>query len=401
MRALDGLVAWSFTRSSCSDLLPSRILLQIVLLLTLMGASHATMAELPVAYPKQALAPLYSYDSEDAMFGSNIAIDGSTAVVGIPDGDPDAGRVALFSRDSSGYWKRTATLRGTSSAKTFGRSVAASTGRILVASQASIYLYAWDGSAWKNVQKVGLGYNAVVNQVRLSDGYAVVGAQEWQTGHRYVLVFGLSSGNVLKLIAKIIPTDITPDRFFVQDISVSGNTVVVGAVGAAYVYSCDTTSCRQQQKLIPNDDYNSSSFGYSVAVRGSLLLVGSPFFPWQNSSSDPTGSVYVYTAVNGTWAETNLIRPSVQDVGPYINFGEYLALGGDRLVVAAQANPRSNSTSSTNQFSYSYSGTTFTALQQLAGSAYPQAIALSGRTALSLDGPNEYARPLLRVYALK
>lgn len=374
--------------------------IQALLLFAAACAAGPAMAALPVAYPTQTLSPLPSeHHQYDDTFGKDIAVDGSTAVVGIPGYGSDPGSAAVFTRGSDGSWTRVVTLKS-SSAKTFGRAVAISSGRMLIASQASIYLYALKDGVWQYVEKIGLGFSANVRHVRLSENFAAVNVVDTSAYRSYVLVYGFSDQNFLKSIAKL-----TPNGGYVYefggDMALSDNTLVLGGEESAYVFTCSTSSCRQQQKLIPKlgDDDTGLSFGRAVAVRGSTLLVSSPY--WQGSET-AEGRVWVYTLKDNVWTVTGYLRPTSQQApGGYRLFGEMLALGPDRLVVAAQA-VTNQPTNDINQFTYAYGGSTFTPVQVLAGSGDPKAIAISGRTALSsdFDGQPE-APPIVDVYTLK
>ena len=343
--------------------------------------SSAALAALPIVYPTQKLTPLAADDNPTwKSFGQATAIDGSTLVVGVPTRDNFAGAVALFSRSSSGSWNRFATLKGSSTAREFGRAVAVSSGHLLVASKASIYHYALTDGAWRYVEKIGLGFGADVKHVRLSKNLAAVNVVDMSAGTTttYVRVFGFTDQNKLKSLAKLTPADSLPYEFQ-GDVAVSDTHVVIGGsyYGTAYVYSCGSTSCRLQQQLVPSDQDNDNavSFGTAVAVRGSVLVVSAPY--------EISPRAYVFALTKGGWAETGILLPD--DVGTSLqSFGLELSLSADRLLVAGSGSPQQG-ISHPHQFTYSYSGSTFTPLQTLSGAGEPKAVAISGRTAVSQD----------------
>src|SRR5262245_46689716 len=97
---------------------------------------------------------------------------------------------------------------------------------------------------------------------------------------------------------------------FGSSIAISGNTAIVGApnadkpfatdVGAVYVFVHDGTNWVQKQKLMASDGAASDLFGSSLAIDGSVIVVGAPRADVAGSDS---GAAYVFRLSGSTWIE--------------------------------------------------------------------------------------------------
>lgn len=152
-----------------------------------------------------------------------------------------------------------------------------------------------------------------------------------------------------------------PDDFFGTSVAVSGDTVVVGAVGeassttginstpnetapfsgAAYVFVRSGGTWSQQAYLKASNTGKSDSFGISVAVSGDTLVVGakaedsgtSGVNKTPNESASDSGAAYVFVRSGGTWSQQAYLKAS--NTGASDRFGESVAVSGDTVVVGA------------------------------------------------------------------
>jgi hypothetical protein len=94
--------------------------------------------------------------------------------------------------------------------------------------------------------------------------------------------------------------------------------------GAVYVYSYDekTAEWTSQPTLRPTDGGGGSLFGFSIALRGDLMVVGAP--------AAGVGSVRTFVRTADTWVEE---APLQSGTGGF--FGLTIALGEDHLAVGA------------------------------------------------------------------
>jgi hypothetical protein len=276
-------------------------------------------------------------------FGSAVAVAGNTAVVGAFDhDDDDAGRVYVFSKTAGG-WEQTAELKGsdTVAGYNFGVAVGISGTTIVVGasshdstSAGRAYVFTKAATGWKQVAELSSPGTSLAHiSVAISGTTIVVG---WNYPNSPV------SGPAQPGVACVYTKTATGWRrsavlrgpnttSFGYSVAVSGSTVVVGAisappadpVGRTYVFTKTATGWRQSGVLNSPDAANAFSFGYSVAVSGSTALVG----------SGGTGPVYVFTKTATGWRKLAGLKG--RDTVSGDGFGSTLALSGTAAVVGA------------------------------------------------------------------
>jgi hypothetical protein len=128
---------------------------------------------------------------------------------------------------------------------------------------------------------------------------------------------------------------------FGYSVAVSGTLAVVGALqatvdghqyqGAAYVFAESDGIWSEQQKLTSSDGGADDNFGKTVATDGTTVLVGA-----HGATVDGhryQGAVYVFRESGGTWTQQQKLVASDGAGGD--NFGGALALNGDTALVGA------------------------------------------------------------------
>lgn len=128
------------------------------------------------------------------------------------------------------------------------------------------------------------------------------------------------------------PDKARKDARFGAAVSISGDTVVVGApgergkghsTGAVYVFTYMDTHWAQTQRLA-SEDADDRGFGSSVSIDAQSLVVGAP---------DGAGSASVYRVINGQWTlQARLTSPSSDHAQ---RFGACVAVSGDYLLIGA------------------------------------------------------------------
>ena len=239
-------------------------------------------------------------------FGSAVAVDGDTLVVGAPtDDDPsNSGAAYVFKSDNAGLtWSEVAKLKASDAAEAdlFGASVAISGGTIVIGA------YSVDG-------------------VGTSSGSAYV-FQSDDDGETW-------SDKSLKLTAG----DAATFDNFGAAVAVDGDTIVVGAhgdddpsnSGAAYVFQRDGKTWPQVAKLKASDAAEFDLFGGAVAVAGDTVVVGSPA---DDDAGSASGSTYVFRRLGLGWSQVAKFTATDANAGD--NFGSSVAIDGDTLVAGA------------------------------------------------------------------
>jgi hypothetical protein len=140
-------------------------------------------------------------------------------------------------------------------------------------------------------------------------------------------------------------------------ISLSGNTLAVGApgeasatatdpannaapgAGAVYVFVRTGASWIQQAYLKASNIDMGDGFGTSVSLSGDTLAVGAPGEA-SATATDPTdntasgaGAVYVFIRKDGAWSQQAYVK--AQNIGAKDQFGQSVSLSQDTLVVGA------------------------------------------------------------------
>ncbi|MBT3980661.1 MAG: hypothetical protein HOE90_04860 [Bacteriovoracaceae bacterium] len=157
-----------------------------------------------------------------------------------------------------------------------------------------------------------------------------------------VYIFDRSS-NSWYYETELTPSGVVAGDSFGNAVSVSGQSVLVGATGqdtggslrgAAYIFNWDPSSNSYYQKamLQAADTDSGDYFGNSVALDGNFAAIGSYNHDLPASNA---GAVYIfgYNSYSGTWGEGGKIQPG--DIGSGDKFGTSVALSGKRVIAGA------------------------------------------------------------------
>jgi len=286
-----------------------------ILILGLLGFSQDAYAP-----PFDEIAKITASDAVASdQFGTSVSISGDTAIVGAP-GDDDAGAQSgsayIFVR-SGATWTQEAKLTASDAAAddVFGWSVSIS------------------------------GDTAIVSAIFDDDGGS-------SSGSAYVFVKPGGGWVDSTQTAKLTASDAAANDRFGESVSISGDTIIVGAVqdddggsesGSAYVFVkpgggwADST---QTAKLTASDAAAGDSFGQSVSISGDTAIVGAfgvgPF----------TGSAYVFVKPGGGWADsTQTAKLTASDAAPSDSFSQSVSISGDTAIVGAQGDDDGGSAS--------------------------------------------------------
>ena len=304
---------------------------------------------------QQAYLKASNTDGDD-LFGNSVAIVGDTVVVGAPredsnatgvDGDQndnsalDSGAVYVFVRNGAGNWSQQAYLKASNSdsGDLFGDSVAIFGDTVVVgapieASNAN----GVDGDENDNsATRAGAAY------VFVRDGTG-----NW-TQQAYLKASNSDGGD-----------------FFGNSVAITGDTVVVGAVGeastatgvngnetdnlatfagAAYVFVRDGSGTWSQQAYLKASNTETfDTFGNSVAVAGDTVVVGAEREEsiatgvdgdQSDNSANSSGAAYVFTRDGSdNWSQQAYLKASNTDGGDL--FGHSLAIAGDTVLIGAR-----------------------------------------------------------------
>jgi hypothetical protein len=317
-------------------------------------------------------------------FGNTVAVAGDTMVVGAPFGL--SGIVTVYVR-RNGAWEKQAEVKPANPRLGFGYSVALSGDTLVVGNpfddsnaheingddnenggsglnSGAAYVFVRNGSIWSQ-QAYLKASNAAYNEyfgwsVGISSNTVVVGAyneassnltgdylSKWFTESGAAYVFS-RDGSTWKQEAFLKSTNIPQTVHFGWSVAVSWDTVVVGAsrdengtvgdnpvpeMGGAYVFVRNGTNWSPQAFLKARIRRAGDQFGWSVSLSGNTLAIGVPF---EDAFGDSSGAVYVFVRSGRTWRQQgylksgSLDRPNAGDA-----FGFAVSVEGDFLVVGA------------------------------------------------------------------
>ena len=213
----------------------------------------------------------------------------------------------------------------------------------------SVYIFSRIGSTWTfqttiapSDPKAGerFGTSLALNGVTLVVGTSESTGNVPNHGSAYVFV---GSGPSWVQQQKLTSVALSEFGSFGESVDVDGSTIVVGASGepaamaadhgAAHVFVRIGATWTLQQRLFANDGAprSQNSFGSSVAIQGNRVIVGAPFTEIAGLAS--RGAVYFFTRSNVTWSPEQ--RVAANDGGAGDVFGFAIALDGTRAVVGA------------------------------------------------------------------
>jgi hypothetical protein len=238
-------------------------------------------------------------------FGDSVALDGDTALVGASQhtvgSNYDQGAAYVFTLSGTS-WAQQAELiasDGTEDAG-FGSSVALSGDTALIGSpnpggegDGAAYVFVSSGAGWTQqtelVPEAGGDMDFFGKSVALDGDTALVGAP-WQmssgpsTTQGLVYVF-TRSGPSWSRQAELTADDEASDEFG-WSVALDGDNALIGSPehqvgandgqGTAYLFTGSGSSWSQQSELSASDGAASDAFGSAVALDGGLLLVGAP-----------------------------------------------------------------------------------------------------------------------------
>ena len=171
--------------------------------------------------------------------------------------------------------------------------------------------------------------------------------------------------------AKILASDIEAGDIFGSSVSISGDTVVVGAhgedtggtdAGAAYIFTRSGTTWTQQQKIQASDPEANDWFGQSVAISGDTVVVGARY---EDTTAADAGAAYIFTKTGTTWTQQQKIQASDAQAGD--QFGISVSIDGETVVVGAYAEDTGGADAGS-AYVFTRSGTTWTQQQKIQAS---------------------------------
>lgn len=290
--------------------------------------------------------------------GYAVDIDGDTAVVGATSFPPldRPGRAFIYERGPNG-WTQTATLTGDNPGDIFGTDVAIQDDTIVIGAPwgdtpdaefaGGVHIFERTASTWTKTATFA-GQDSTLGDdfgsaLALDGDLLVVGARNnapgGVDGAGSVYVFERSSDGWTQ-VAKLIADEPAYGAWFGHAVDLDEGTILVGSYrysaevkqgGTAYLFEkkSDGSGWAQTIQFRPGTPERFHTYGFAVAIDDDLILIGEPG-RWDFSYP---GTVYIYErAEDGAWTETTQLHG---DRDPENTFGQELDLEGQRAIVGA------------------------------------------------------------------
>lgn len=289
-------------------------------------------------------------------FGSAVAIDGTTALIGSPGHNVglwnDVGEAHLFNAATGQLIRTIPSPDGGGQVgliARFGAAVAMQGNRLVIAApyRSSLvgsevgraYLYTDNGTllqTFDNPNETPLGRFG--SAVAIDGDHVLVGAPATNPnsdGPGEAHLFRATTGELIRSFEDPTPTD---RDFFGFSVAIDGDYLLIGAsrddtvdrnVGQVHVYSTSTGELLRTLDDPTRGARDFDGFGESLAIEGELAFVGAPY---DSTSEFTNGQAHLFNLATGQLLQTfDDPTPTTSD-----RFGIGVAIDGDLLVVGAE-----------------------------------------------------------------
>jgi len=286
-------------------------------------------------------------------FGVSVAIEGDTALVGASEAEGNerfTGATYVYVRNSNGIWNLQTKLVASDgkSGDKFGHSVALKNNIALVGAfgdnqqiggdnVGSAYAFTRDNNGnWlleaKLSADIGIFASEFGNSVSLSGNLALIGAHydpENGTRSGSAYIFSRNTSGIWSQVAKLIPDDAESYTYFGRNVSLSGETALVGNSRAAYFFELDSQGkWTQQAKLTPTEGGGFENG--QMVLYGNTAIIGGPD---SSGIGNSKGVVTIFIRNSeGAWGQSTLLA---EDANTGDWFGASIALSDGNILIGA------------------------------------------------------------------
>lgn len=299
-------------------------------------------------------------------FGTSIAIDGTTAIIGAPlkqiGSNAQQGEAYVFNF-SGGSWTETQKLTASDGAliDTFGDAVALDGSTAIIGASGvrgplgesyvgAAYVFSESGGSWTEGQKLmsaDRAWNDLFGvSVAVEGGVALIGASQshWSNGPGPGAIYVFTqSGETWTETQTIRADDGVAGDYFGAALRVDGGSMVIGApgvtvnagayAGAAYVFGESAGTWMQQQKLTADNAAENNYFGRSVAIKGSSVLIGAVAATVNDVPF--AGAAYLFNGTGSNWIQNAELTASEPATGDYFGWSVDLLADGTSALAGA------------------------------------------------------------------
>ncbi|MFN7924843.1 MAG: hypothetical protein U0Q16_32365 [Bryobacteraceae bacterium] len=283
--------------------------------------------------------------SDNALFGSNVSIQGNLAVVGANSADRGLGAAYVFERKSGG-WTQTAKLvaHDRFAGSEFGENVVISGKTIAIGAPSdrsgtgAVYVYQNVSGAWVEEAKVvaadGEQFEFFADSIALQGDLLLVGADLGSApgipgaGAAYAFRHNANAGTWIQE-AKLSDANPRPGGGYGAGTAIAdGDTIAIGNTEAAIFYRHTGSTWSPQSRVVAQAP--GELFGVNIAIDRNFMIVGAPFA--LASSGVNTGAAYLYRRAGDNWTLESRIEPT-DPISRF--FGTRVGISGSIAVAGA------------------------------------------------------------------
>jgi choice-of-anchor B domain-containing protein len=293
----------------------------------------------------------------DDGFGSAIAVDGNTLLIGDAKADSESGVVYVFTRDGTAGWRQTGSFTAPErhAGDAFGSGIVVTNGRAYVATgvrgfgpmvftrrSGSVYVFRnAGGSTWSAETTLTSsdtsGAQTFGNAIAASGSRVMIGNFRADSGNGAVYVFNRDASGGWKLETKIAPPGPVTGRNsgFGSSLVLRGDSAFIGALndrgaGAVWVFARDSAAGHWNPvtRTLPFDGSFGTRYGIALAEVGNELWVGA------DGANGFQGRAFVVTRDSTGFPTATRLGPPATMQGGRTQFGAKIAASPSLVAVA-------------------------------------------------------------------
>lgn len=284
----------------------------------------------------------------------------------------DAGAVYIYTRDTFGVWYELHKIYGsdTDSGDYFGTSLAADAGRLVVGARGkdraglgteltgAAYVFEADfggGDNWGQTAKLEaidaqtwdeFGESVDIDGERIVVGAPYHEANQFNNDLNYgaAFLFERDSPGPWQFVTRLMADDKFNQDLLGYSVAIDGDVIAVGshmdddganASGSVYIFVEDWTgpgAWGQRRKVHAPNPHTADGFGWAVGFSEATLVVGTPY--WDNQGVGPgSGAAFIYGRDGDAWTWDRTLLPPLPTNGD--QYGYRVAIDGPRIIVGA------------------------------------------------------------------
>ncbi len=280
--------------------------------------------------------------------GFSVAVSGNVAVVGAPGVNNGSGVAKLWVHHGGQPWHSEVTLSDPRKAKDDGYAWSVAISSTKAATYVAIggneqngkrdfiYIYEGSGKTWHREASIAdPGSNSTDlygEAMAISSNVLVVGAPGINGNMGTIYIYKRSGQQWNLQAAEVDPGDASNDLFG-RSVSTTGDEVLAGAVGLAYVFTNESGNQWTQTAVLRNPGAANDNFGYAANLDAATAVIGAPGGVPGTLIGSPLGpgAAYVFTRKGSAWSTPKKLTAPAGTKGD--EFGASVTEADGRLLI--------------------------------------------------------------------